>query len=45
MAAELDLGSRLMTHLETHIKDCEKELDDDAESIIQTSVMHTSARL
>ena len=23
-----------MTHLETHIKDCEKELDDDAESII-----------
>ena len=34
VAAELDLGSRLMTHLETHIKDCEKELDDDAESII-----------
>ena len=34
MAAELDLSSRLMTHLETHIKDCEKELDDDAESII-----------
>ena len=34
VAAELDLGSRLMTHLETHIKDREKELDDDAESII-----------
>ena len=34
VAAELELGSRLMTHLETHIKDCEKELDDDAESII-----------
>ena len=34
VAAELDHGSRLMTHLETHIKDCEKELDDDAESII-----------
>ena len=34
VAAELDLGSRLMTQLETQIKDCEKELDDDAESII-----------
>ena len=33
-AAELDLGSRLMTHLETHIKRLRKELDDDAKSII-----------
>lgn len=33
-AAELDLGSSLTAHLEAHIRDCEKELDDDAESII-----------
>ena len=31
---ELDLGSELKSHLEQHIADCEKELDDDAESII-----------
>ncbi len=31
---ELDLGSELKAHLEQHIADCEKELDDDAESII-----------
>ena len=31
---ELDLGSDLNAHLEQHIADCEKELDDDAESII-----------
>ncbi len=31
---ELDLPSDLKAHLEQHISDCEKELDDDAESII-----------
>ncbi len=31
---ELKLDSQLATHLEEHIADCEKELDDDAESII-----------
>ncbi len=31
---ELKLDNALMSHLEEHIKDCEKELDDDAESII-----------
>ena len=31
---ELGLGSELKAHLEQHIADCEKELDDDAESII-----------
>ncbi len=31
---ELKLDSALEAHLEQHIKDCEKELDDDAESII-----------
>ena len=31
---ELDLPSDLKAHLEQHIADCEKELDDDAESII-----------
>ncbi len=31
---ELKLDSTLSAHLEEHIKDCEKELDDDAESII-----------
>lgn len=31
---ELGLGSELLSHLEQHIVDCEKELDDDAESII-----------
>ncbi len=31
---ELKLDSTLTAHLEEHIKDCEKELDDDAESII-----------
>ena len=30
----LDIGVGLMKHLEEHIRDCEKELDDDAESII-----------
>ena len=32
--AELELDSGLKKHLEEHIQDCEKELDDDAESII-----------
>ena len=31
---ELKLDSQLAAHLEEHIADCEKELDDDAESII-----------
>ncbi|MBP5639116.1 MAG: ferrous iron transporter B [Victivallales bacterium] len=31
---ELKLSDDLMSHLEEHIKDCEKEMDDDAESII-----------
>lgn len=31
---ELHLDSALMAHLEQHIQDCEKEMDDDAESII-----------
>ena len=34
VTAELALDSTLAAHLETHIQDCEKELDDDAESII-----------
>ena len=32
--AELNLDAGLKKHLEEHIQDCEKELDDDAESII-----------
>ena len=32
--AELKLPAALSEHLEAHIRDCEKELDDDAESII-----------
>ena len=32
--ADLDLSADLRSHLEDHIVDCEKELDDDAESII-----------
>ncbi len=31
---ELQLDETLKTHLEEHIADCEKEMDDDAESII-----------
>ena len=31
---DLDIGVGLMKHLEEHIRDCEKELEDDAESII-----------
>ena len=31
---ELDLPSGLKAHLEEHIADCEREMDDDAESII-----------
>ena len=31
---ELQLAQDLKTHIEQHIADCEKELDDDAESII-----------
>ena len=30
----LDLSEDLLSHLEEHIKDCEEEMDDDAESII-----------
>ena len=32
--ARLGLGEELLEHVEEHIKDCEKELEDDAESII-----------
>ena len=32
--AELKLGDALKAHLEQHIVDCEKEMEDDAESII-----------
>ena len=32
--AQLKLTGELKAHLEAHIADCEKELDDDAESII-----------
>jgi len=32
--AELGLDAELLSHLEQHIADCERELDDDAESII-----------
>ena len=32
--AEMKLDAELKSHLEEHISDCEKELDDDAESII-----------
>ena len=31
---EVNLGEELLGHLEQHISDCEKEMDDDAESII-----------
>ncbi len=31
---KLTIDSSLMNHMEEHIKDCEKEMDDDAESII-----------
>ena len=31
---EVNLGSDMLKHLENHITDCERELDDDAESII-----------
>ena len=32
--AELNLNKELLDHLNAHIADCEKEMDDDAESII-----------
>ena len=31
---ELKLDKDLIAHIDEHIKDCEKEMDDDAESII-----------
>jgi len=31
---EVNLGTQLLQHLESHIADCEAEMDDDAESII-----------
>ncbi len=31
---EVNLGDQLLRHLENHIRDCEREMDDDAESII-----------
>ena len=52
---ELNLGEELMRHIEGHIADCEKEMDDDTESIITnqryayinkvvTSAVHKKAR-
>ena len=32
--AELNLNKELLDHIDAHITDCEKEMDDDAESII-----------
>ncbi|MBP3851449.1 MAG: ferrous iron transporter B, partial [Erysipelotrichaceae bacterium] len=32
--AEMGLSKEILDHVETHIVDCEKEMDDDAESII-----------
>ena len=32
--SELNLGETLLAHLEKHITDCEREMDDDAESIV-----------
>jgi ferrous iron transport protein B len=34
VAADLELDAELLFHLDEHIADCEKEMDDDAESII-----------
>ena len=34
MQDELKLDKTLMDHIDQHIKDCETEMDDDAESII-----------
>ncbi len=34
---ELNLDSELLAHIEQHIKDCEAEMDDDAESIVADS--------
>ena len=31
---EVNLGTQMLKHLENHIADCEREMDDDAESII-----------
>ena len=31
---EVNLGTQMLKHLENHIVDCEREMDDDAESII-----------
>lgn len=33
-SAQLNLDKGLMDHIEKHIRECEAELDDDAESII-----------
>lgn len=45
VADELNLPAGLMAHIEEHIKDCEKELDDDAESIITNQRYAYIARL
>ena len=34
VTAELNLDAGLMKHIEQHIEDCEREMDDDSESII-----------
>ena len=40
IAAALKLKKSLMEHIEEHIADCERELDDDAESIITNQRYH-----
>jgi len=35
--SELNLPAELMAHIENHIRDCEAEMDDDAESIVADS--------
>ena len=39
---ELKLDKALADHIDEHIKDCEKEMDDDAESIITITIIRMS---
>lgn len=41
----LHLSTELMSHIDSHIKDCEKEMDDDAESIITNQRYEYIARI
>ena len=40
----MELDASLKKHLEEHIRDCEKELDDDARASSPTSATPTSTR-